>query len=581
MPLLRRWSALTIFLLVPLALAAGGGEAHAQAQRMPVFPYERIPVAFRSVHSGMCLDIRAAGGDGAALQQYPCHDLENQSFFLNWAGDADYQLRPGHMGNVRLGIAGDSTADGAGAQLINGDYASEIFQFVPEANGTYSIVNKHSGKCLDVPGWSTTAGQQIEQWWCSAGTNQRWEVIPRARPFHLRGKYSTYCAGFLTPTVPGVTYTYQDCLGTDADHQEWIAVPTTVNGTQYWKLRNAATSRCLTATTTTPYYYELVQGKCGTVAPGLWSITGDPDGNVELTNVATGHCLGTYNGSSAVGSELYAAPCDGSDSQRFAFQRYIRRHVVVVEPATSAGTNRYTANPIDIQVAVDQTNLVYRKWGIELLYDASTDHVQYDSDALHNLQDVNTWNTTYACDDPLVFLTPGDCAQAVGAAYPDRVVLMIGPGAVAGFSSGQSSYIFLRPGPAPNQCGTSTWGYILAHELGHYFGLSHVFAAGHADGYAAGAAYTAAGNSTAVFDGDRLADTWPDPVIGNSNCIAPTQPWTWTWLQGFWGTWPFIITSIAIPVSTENVMSYYFNVSPAITPQQAGIVGATAYMRGL
>jgi hypothetical protein len=576
---------LAILVLVPLALAAGSGEARAQAQRLPIFPYERIPVAFRSVHSGMCLDVRAAGGSGAALQQYPCHDQENQSWFLLWTGDADYQLRPGHQNDIRLGIAGDSTADGANAQLIHNDPPSQSFQLVPEVNGTYSIRNKHSGKCLDVPGWSTTVGEQIQQWWCSSGTNQRWEVIPRARPFHLRTKYSTYCVGVTgASTSAGAQSEQQDCLGTDADHQEWIALPVMVDGTQYWRLRNANSGLCLT-NPLLPFPYDVVQRRCSSDPAQFWSITGQPDdGTLELRNVASSNCLDTF-GSAAVGSLLHTWPCSGSDDQRFAFQRYVRRHVLLVQPATSAGANRYIAYPWDIQASVDRANAVYRRWGVELLYDPQTDHVDYDSDALHNLHDITTWGGAYACDGPNHVLQPGLCGDHVALQYPDRVVIVIGPGADAGYAQGYAGgvgeFFFLRPGHSPNACGTGQSSDKFAHELGHYFGLSHVFAAGHADGWAAGAAYTAAGNTTAVFDGDRLADTWPDPIVHNTGCLAPSMPWAWTWLQGYWGSWPYFITAIALTVSTENVMSYYFHLNPAITPQQAAIVGATAYMRGL
>lgn len=39
---------------------------------------------------------------------------------------------------------------------------------------TVSLVNRASGKCLDVPSSSTTSGTQLIQWTCSGSANQRW-----------------------------------------------------------------------------------------------------------------------------------------------------------------------------------------------------------------------------------------------------------------------------------------------------------------------------------------------------------------------------------------------------------------------
>ncbi|MDO0937614.1 family 43 glycosylhydrolase [Streptomyces sp. DG2A-72] len=40
----------------------------------------------------------------------------------------------------------------------------------------YTLVNRNSGKCLDVNGGSTADGANIFQWTCNGGTNQKWKV---------------------------------------------------------------------------------------------------------------------------------------------------------------------------------------------------------------------------------------------------------------------------------------------------------------------------------------------------------------------------------------------------------------------
>jgi GH43 family beta-xylosidase len=41
---------------------------------------------------------------------------------------------------------------------------------------SYRIVNRNSGKCLEVAGGSTADGANIQQWTCNGGTNQRWRL---------------------------------------------------------------------------------------------------------------------------------------------------------------------------------------------------------------------------------------------------------------------------------------------------------------------------------------------------------------------------------------------------------------------
>ncbi|MEO8699891.1 MAG: RICIN domain-containing protein [Kofleriaceae bacterium] len=551
--------------LVPLAFAG-----IAAADRLPQFPNEQLPVTLRSVHDGKCLDIRNAGGDGAQLQQFTCGEQENQTWFLSWTGGSDYQLRPGHLGNVRLGIAGESTGDGAVALLINGDAASQRFQFVRQPDGSYAITNTRSGKCLDIPGASTADGVTIQQYACHGGTNQRWKIVPRERPLNLVSKESGRCLDVAGASqADGARVQVYDCLGTQQTNQGWI-MEAGVKG--FYRLRAAHSNKCLAATGA--FASPMIQTKCSTASAQQWRFTADPDGYVEIQNkdytcVDTNH--GLVNGKPVVGTS-----CWGGPNQRFVWRRSVRRHLLVVQPATSAGFDRYVANPADITQALAVFNATYKPNGVELLFDPAVDMLDLESDGLHNVGVSSTWTTQYACDDPTVFATPVGCANEIARLYPDHVVIVIGPGAVAGFSNGFDGFVFLRPELSPNACGTGVASTLLAHEVGHYFGLGHTFGA-FPDAAAAGAAWIARGE--AAFDGDLLEDTAPDPYMNNS-CVAPTQPSTYVWLT-VPPTPPFYITQVAISVPTDNALSYYFNIAPQITPQQAAIVRATAYMRGL
>lgn len=60
---------------------------------------------------------------------------------------------------------------------INGG-SNQIWQvvFANYTNGSYFLTNKHSALQLEVPGWSLTPGQALDQWsYYQYGANQQWQ----------------------------------------------------------------------------------------------------------------------------------------------------------------------------------------------------------------------------------------------------------------------------------------------------------------------------------------------------------------------------------------------------------------------
>ncbi|MFI6929575.1 RICIN domain-containing protein [Streptomyces sp. NPDC050287] len=74
-----------------------------------------------------------------------------------------------------LAIAGNSTADGALAVQTTGGGA---WTTNAVAGGAYSLKYVPTGKALDVNGYSTTVGLQLQQWTPTGGTNQQWYLRP-------------------------------------------------------------------------------------------------------------------------------------------------------------------------------------------------------------------------------------------------------------------------------------------------------------------------------------------------------------------------------------------------------------------
>lgn len=89
-------------------------------------------------------------------------------------------------------------------------------------SATYTLVNRNSGKCLDVNGASTADGANVQQWTCNGGQNQRWRVEDA-------GGYSR-----LVNVQSGKVLDVANCGSADgANVQQWAWLN---NACQQWRL---------------------------------------------------------------------------------------------------------------------------------------------------------------------------------------------------------------------------------------------------------------------------------------------------------------------------------------------------------
>jgi hypothetical protein len=76
-----------------------------------------------------------------------------------------------------MDVAGASTANGAVIhQWSRHDGANQQWQFVDSGGGHYRLKSKSSGKVLDVDNWSAADGGKIQQWTDLNGTNQQFRL---------------------------------------------------------------------------------------------------------------------------------------------------------------------------------------------------------------------------------------------------------------------------------------------------------------------------------------------------------------------------------------------------------------------
>jgi uncharacterized protein (TIGR03437 family) len=78
-----------------------------------------------------------------------------------------------------LDVVGGSTSNAAGIQqsFISGA-RNQRWSLVPEDNGTYAVMNLLSGKVLDVQSASMSNGALIQQYDYLGGSNQKWSLVP-------------------------------------------------------------------------------------------------------------------------------------------------------------------------------------------------------------------------------------------------------------------------------------------------------------------------------------------------------------------------------------------------------------------
>ncbi|MFF2373174.1 non-reducing end alpha-L-arabinofuranosidase family hydrolase [Streptomyces xiamenensis] len=89
---------------------------------------------------------------------------------------ASYVLVNRNSGKA-LDVYNQATGDGARiTQWARNDQAQQQWQFVDSGNGYYRIKSRHSGKVLDVHNWSTQNGGAIVQWADLNAANQQWRL---------------------------------------------------------------------------------------------------------------------------------------------------------------------------------------------------------------------------------------------------------------------------------------------------------------------------------------------------------------------------------------------------------------------
>jgi alpha-L-fucosidase 2 len=128
--------------------------------------------------SGKVLDVSGAGtADGAKVVQWAPSTGTNQQWQLLPNPDGSFRLLARHSGRLLDSPSGS----GQGTQLdqwqeTGGD--NQWWRLVDAGSGHYRLVNVRNGLCADVEGGSTADGAHVVGWPVAGGSNQEWRIVP-------------------------------------------------------------------------------------------------------------------------------------------------------------------------------------------------------------------------------------------------------------------------------------------------------------------------------------------------------------------------------------------------------------------
>ncbi|MEU1312665.1 RICIN domain-containing protein [Streptomyces cinnamoneus] len=153
-----------------------------------------------------------------------------------WFPNAFYRIHSIFTGDPWLfaNVFGGSTADGTKVTLRSNTPGRQNFTFRRVGDGVayqnvFEIVARHSGKCLDVQGFSKNDGAPVIQWPCHGGSNQKWYFHRRAdNLFEIRSLDSDKCLDAANANNPVV-----NPPRTGAPLQQWTCLG---NKNQAWQL---------------------------------------------------------------------------------------------------------------------------------------------------------------------------------------------------------------------------------------------------------------------------------------------------------------------------------------------------------
>jgi hypothetical protein len=197
----------------------------------------------------------------------------------------------------------------------------------PLAGGLYTLTAHHSGKCLDVADARGDNGADVQQWDCTNGNNQKWNLVSKGGDVYtLAALHSGRCldvAGARNDN--GADVLQWDCHG--KDNQAWRI---TKEGDGSYRLTARHSGKCLdVAGAELKKGANVFQWDCHSGNNQKWKISATSsaapppatpplaEGLYTLTARHSGKCLDVAGASGKSGANVLQWDCHGKDNQKW------------------------------------------------------------------------------------------------------------------------------------------------------------------------------------------------------------------------------------------------------------------------
>jgi hypothetical protein len=146
-----------------------------------------VPTGWATVvskNSGKCLDIKggpAATWQTANAQQYTClgSAQTNQQFQFTPVSGGGYKITARHSGLALQFTGGTSAINTSVVEQWPFETQSyQVWSVSPTSDGYFTISVKGTNSCMDVKGVSAANFAPVQQWTCTGGANQKWNLVP-------------------------------------------------------------------------------------------------------------------------------------------------------------------------------------------------------------------------------------------------------------------------------------------------------------------------------------------------------------------------------------------------------------------